>query len=547
MTNSSVGRAVVEALVAEGVTHAFTVPGESFLGILDAFNDEPSPIIVSTRHEEGAGFMAQALAQATNRPGVVLVTRAPGVTHLSIALHTAMQDSLPVLAIVGQVTTEDAGREAFQEIDLLAYGRTLCKAAFEVRMPERAAEIVAHALYVAQSGRPGPVLVAIPEDVANANNIQLMPAKRQRLSVSSPAPTAISQFQDMVNGSRSIAMVVGAGVLRARATDEAVRLAESLEAAVYTGFRRFDAFPNNHRCYAGNLPWLSQSMLEPLRSADLVLALGTRMGDFTSLGYTVPSVDQKLVQVDLDSSAMSVVRVPDLAIIADVGTVIREVLEKLPACSQGLITTRARTVTAAHEAYIAGSTAPHHLTDVALVDLPAAIGILSEVVPSETAIVSDAGAFSTYLNRYYRWTQPGTFYGTASGAMGYAVPTAVAVKLAEPARPVVAVVGDGGFAMTMSEIHTAVHLGLSQLVFLVFDNSTYGTIRYHQLRAFPGRDIAVEIGRSDLAAMGRAMGAAGVTVSSSSELGSVLSEAIQSEVPTVVHALTDPDQLSAWG
>jgi len=547
-TTTTVGQVIVESIRDAGVTHAFCVPGESYLGVLDAFNDVPEVSLVATHHEEGAGFMAHAMALATGRPGVALVTRAPGLTHLSIALHAAQQDSLPLIAIVGQVPRPSLGREAFQEVDIAAFGQSIGKAGLRLYDTDRATEVIRRAFYLANAGRPGPVVVELPEDVSGPTE-----AARSRSTAAGtpsngmPSHSVISQALEMLDGASSAALIVGGGVLRSGASGALAELVEQIGMAAFTGFRRFDAFPNEHAAYGGSIPWIPDSMKATVRTAEVVLAIGTRLGDFASLGYEVPSPDQLLIQVDVAAESMSVMRAPDLAIVADARTTITAMLDGLSHMSldQHRRAARRAVATAANRQYLDSTNVPNREVHDR-VDLGEAVCILRDTAPADTAIVSDAGAFSTFLNRYYRWSKPRTFFGTASGAMGYAVPAAIGAKLADPARPVVAVAGDGGFAMTMSEIHTAATLGLGGLVFLVFDNGTYGTIRQHQRRRYPGRHIAVDLGFADLAGVGEALGATVFRVTETDGLDSALRAALTDRRPSVIHCITDPEQLDAW-
>ena len=381
MTQSTVGQLIVEQIRAEGVSHAFCVPGESYLGILDAFFEMTDLSLVVTHHEEGAGFMADAMSKANGAPGVALVSRAPGLAHLAIALHAARQDATPLVAIVGQVESVDMGRDSFQEVDVLSLGRIVAKASFEVRSPDKAAEVIARAFFIARSGRPGPVVVSIPEEVANAST-ESVPTARRKIPVPAPLPADVARAASVLRSSTSVAMVVGAGVLQAKATGAAVELAERLGATVYTAWRRFDAFPNSHHLYAGNLPWLPPDLQAPLLGADVVLTLGTRLGDFTSLGYRVPTADQKLVQMDLTAEAMSVVRAPDVGILGDCQDSIHELLDAL--ANQSPPRDRLKAAEAAHDVYVRAST-PATSSKRQYVDLEVAMGILRRVLPASGA------------------------------------------------------------------------------------------------------------------------------------------------------------------
>jgi acetolactate synthase-1/2/3 large subunit len=546
MARSTVGRVIVDAIRKEGIRHVFCVPGESYLGLLDAFHEYEEPRLVTTHHEEGAGMMAEACAKASGRPGVVMVTRGPGLTHLAIAIHTAMQDSTPLVALVGQVPRGVSDRGAFQEVDVPALGRALGKWGVEIRDPERSAELVHRAFHVAQAGRPGPVLVSIPEDVGLAE-VHFGNYTRSQVPVPAPRIEDIERAASLLTDARSVAVLVGGGSLRSGATDALTGLATELAVPVYTAWRRFDAFPNAHPLYAGNVPWIPPHLQAPLREAGVILAAGTRLGDFTSFSYSLPSPDQRLIHIDVSAEAMSVASSADVPIQADC----RLAVEMLTGAVEGFAKTsmhrqRWRLATAAHQAYLDSTRASHQESKPGYVELAHAFEDLRRLLPTNTATTSDAGAFAAFLNRHFQWPEPGTFFGATSGAMGYAVPAAIGVKLTDPKRPVVAFSGDGGFAMVMSEVHTAVRLALEGIVFVVFDNHCYGAIKRNQRKLFPGREIATDLGEIDFCAVAEAMGAAAFKATSNSQLVSCVSAALAAQRPAVVQALTDPEELDAW-
>jgi acetolactate synthase-1/2/3 large subunit len=534
-------------MACHGVDYAFCVPGESYLPVLDAFHDEPKVTPIATHHEEGAGFMAHAWARATGRTGVAMVTRGPGMAHLAIALHAARQDSVPMVAIAGQVPSSAAGRESFQELDLVRFGEVVGKASVEITHADRAHEQIQRAFYLAASGRPGPVVVSLAEDLGyeRTDHDFLSP---QPIPLPAAGTDALRQAADILRDAQSIAIVTGSGIVSPDGSAVLARLAECVGAAVYNGWRRFDAFPNTHPQFAGNLPWLPAELTEALRRADVILAVGTRMGDLTSLGYTVPEAGQRLVQIDVCPESIVATRSGDVAIVGEARAACRALLGLLAGDPGDALVVEQRRLAAfaAGRRYVARSEPGRRAVPDEVVDVGAAIVTLRDLLPPQAAITSDAGSFAGYLNRHYRWHEPGTFYGTTSGSMGYAVPAAVGVKLADPGRPVVAVAGDGGFAMTMSEVHTAVRLGISGLVFVVLDNGVYGTIKNHQHRKFPGRDIAIELTSVDLMQVASGLGAEGVKVSTNAEFADACKDAIASPVPVVIQAMTSPRQIDAW-
>jgi acetolactate synthase-1/2/3 large subunit len=534
------GQAVAECLRREGVTAAFTVPGESFLAVLDAFHDHPEIRVVATRHEEGAGFAAEGYAKASGRTGVCLATRAVGASNLAIALHTARQDSTPVLALIGQAARSRRHREAFQEVELAEMFGPVVKWAVEIRDAARVPDLLAKALRLAQSGRPGPVLVAVPEDVLTeeADMVFRGPAPRLR---SRPDPGDAERAARLLAEAERPAVIVGGGVLRAQATAPAIALAERLQAAVYTAFRRFDAFPNEHPLYAGPLTLgVAQSLLQPLRDADVVLALGTRLSEVTTQDYRLPPPTARLIHADIDPDTVGATFEPAVGLLGDARLVAEDLLAALGKRRR----TDTRWAAAAHAEYLR-LTAPRPLSGSPS-EPEGLAAALREALPPGAAIVTDAGNFAPWLYRYVPHKQPGTMFGPTSGAMGYAVPAAIGVKLADPSRPVLAAAGDGGFGMTMAEVQTAARLGLGSFVVLVLDNGLYGTIAAHQRRQYPGRPVATEIGEADFAEVARGLGALAETIPSNDAFPAALARALAADRPAVLHVPIPPDRLSAW-
>ncbi len=541
-TRMTGGQAVVECLWREGCEVAFTVPGESFLAVLDAFHDQPGIRVVATRHEEGAGFAAEGYAKASGRTGLCMATRAVGAGNLSIALHTARQDSTPVLALIGQVQRARRSREAFQEVELAEAFGPIVKHAVEIRDAARIPDLMARALRLAQSGRPGPVLVAIPEDVLTEEADMAFRAPSPRLR-SRPDPAGVERAARLLADAKHPALIVGGGVLRAGATNQAIALAERLQAAVYTAFRRFDAFPNDHPLYAGPLTLgVAPVLLRALEQADAALALGTRLSDITTQGYRLPPATAALIHADIDPDTVGATFAPAVGLVGDARLVAEDLLASLgPGSPAARAATWARD---AHAEYLR-LTAPRalHASPAEPEGLAAA---LRAVLPPEAAVVTDAGNFAPWIYRYVPHTRPGTMFGPTSGAMGYAVPAAIGVKLATPGRPVVGIAGDGGFGMTMAEVQTAARLGLGAFVCIVMDNGLYGTIAAHQRREYPGRPVATDLGDADFAAVARGLGAAAETVRSNDAFAPALTRARAADRPAVLHVPTSPERLHAW-
>jgi acetolactate synthase I/II/III large subunit len=541
----STGRAVYESVRAQGVGHVFCVPGESYLSVMNAFHESSAPRLIATRHEEGAGLMAEAYAKATGGVGVCMVTRGPGLTHLAIALHTAQQDSTPLVALVGQVPSEFRYREAFQEMDVVAFARPMTKWALEINRGDRTAELMQKAFHVATSGRPGPVVVSLPEDV-DRDSVSSVPARRGVVFAAAPAQEGIAGVADLLRAASRPVIVVGGGITRAGATPDLVRLAEAVQAPVYTAWRRFDAFPNNHPLYLGPLPSVPADLAAPLLEADVILALGTRLGENTTKSYTWPVTGQRLVHIDISAEdAGNGWAGADIAIVSDVGRAVKALIENLGAVdTKG----RAKVIASARVRYMERTT-PRPYGPGAPAGQISLEGVYCEIlrrVPDSASITCDAGTFGGWLVRYYRWNYPRTLFAPTAGGMGYALPAAVGAKLARPDQPVIAFAGDGGFAMTMSEIETAVRLGLRGFVALVFNNNNYGTITAHQMREFPGRSVATTLGDIDFATAAEGMGALGYTVRTNADFARALDSALKADKPAVLNIIYDSQRLSPW-
>jgi len=539
------GRAVVDALVAAGVDHAFCVPGESFMGVLDALHDEPRIRVIATRHEGGAAFMAEAYAKVTRRPAVCMGTRMVGAANLAIGIHTAKQDSTPVIALLGQVTTEFRHREGFQEADLADIFGRVAKWAVEPPDASRCGELTLRAAREAVSGRPGPVVVSLREDLLN------MPVERAQfaaLEVPRPAPDpdAVTRIVELLAKAERPLLLLGGGVLAAGATAAFVRLAETLGVPVMCALRRADAFPNDHPLYLGQTGmWAPPSAQKRLRETDVLIAVGTRLGEAATVDYTFPAPSTKLVHVDIAAEQIGGHRVA-----ADVGCVAdaRLFAEALATAGASLDAGRRakwkEAACADHETIDRDTTpAPRGKARSGFVDQQSVVWHLRRLLPRDAIITSDAGNFGGWPHRFLRWNVPGTLVAPTSGAMGYGIPAAIAAKLASPDRLVVAYVGDGGMLMTGTELETAVR-ERTPFVAIVCDNSLYGTIRQVQEREHPGRQVATALGPVDFAAFARSLGAFGLSVRDADEFPAAFEEAWRANVPAVLHLRTDPQQLS---
>jgi acetolactate synthase I/II/III large subunit len=542
----TVARLIADTLHAAGVKFAFTVPGESFLGLLEAFADAGIRV-VATRHESGAAFMAEAYGQLTGRPAACLGTRAVGASNLAIGIHTALADSTPMFALVGQVERRHRGREAFQETDLAATIGGLARWAAEIDAPDRAVIVLAEATRRALAGRPGPVLISCPEDVLDVNVPAGSTVPPVRPPISRPEPGAIRAVIQLLASAERPVIVAGAGVLRSRCSRELVRFAELLEVPVVSSWRRGDVFPNDHPLYLGMSGYYAtRAARERLTETDGLVVLGSRLNQPTSLEYAVPRPGLRWAHVDLEPrNAIGGGSAPDIAIEADAAVFLRAAIARL---ERGVLAAepvqrRAATTADARARYEIDSAVDAGDWDGPGVHPGRIVSTLRAVLPDDAIVTTDAGNFGGWLARGFAFRRPATFLGPTSGAMGYAVPAAIAAAIVHRDRPVVAVAGDGGFAMTMTELETAVRERVRPIV-LVFDNERYGTIRMHQERRDSGRTPGTDLGRIDFALAAHALGARGVRVESTDAFEPALREALAADRPTVLHLLLDRSWVS---
>jgi acetolactate synthase I/II/III large subunit len=537
----TVAAVVAAALHSAGARWAFTVPGESFLGLLEALK-EVGIRVVATRHEAAAGFMAEAVGQLTSRPAIVLATRAVGGANLSIAVHTARQDSTPLIALLGQVARADRGREAFQEAELTATVGGYAKWSAEPHAAADVPSVVGEGLTRALTGRPGPVVLSFPEDLLDEE----VPGDARPAHSRPPAPRAdpddVAAVLRMLAAAERPVILAGAGVLRARCSNDLVRLIELIRVPVIASWRRGDVVPNDHPLYLGMTGYgAPRAVRERLEAADALLVLGCRLNEVTSYGYAVPRPGLRWAHVDLEPrvAATHGLPRPDLAVASDARVFIRSAIERLQGVALDAETTDRRmswndedrtrweaSVVVDQGEWAGPGVHPGRV-----------VATLRRLLPDEAIVTTDAGNFAGWLARGFRLRRPGTFLGPTSGAMGYGLPAAIAAALVHRDRPVVAWTGDGGFAMTMPELETAVRERL-RLVAIVLDNERYGMIRMHQERR--GDDAtATDLGPIDFATVARGLGADGVRVERDEEFEPALAAALASERPTVLHLVLD--------
>lgn len=509
------GVAATRVLEERGVRFAFGVPGESFLGLLDALYETPNIRLIGTRHEGGAAFMAEAVGKLTGMPAVCMGTRGVGAANLAIGVHTAYQDSTPLLALVGQVETPIRHREALQEVELAPFLSHITKWAVEAPNSERLPDLVSEAFRRSVTGRPGPVALALRGDILDGEVSAELP-KPSDVPTGAPDRDAVMRALELLQKAERPLIIAGGGVLRSGSTDALVAFAEQSGLPVVTAFRRHDAFPNDHPLYLGSLSIGAPApVIERARNADVVLAIGTRLGETTTFGYTIPGPDAALIHVDVSPEVAGQTFPAKIAMAADaalsIGMFITEAAGQ-PWPDRSAANAKDR------KGYDDATALPTTSAVDDLVDPALVIAELQRQLPADAVITCDAGNFYGWLSRYFRYRQPGTFLGPTSGAMGYAVPSAIAAALVRGNRvPSVAIAGDGGFLMTGSELAVAAQHGL-RVTCVVFNNAMYGTIRLHQERAYPGRVAGTDLASPDFVRYAEAFGGLGVRVEHNADI-----------------------------
>ena len=534
------GRVLVDQLVVHGATHAFCVPGESYLAALDAFHESPIEVTVC-RQEGGAAMMAEAHGKLSGKPGICFVTRGPGATNASAGIHVARQDSTPMILFIGQVERGMREREAFQEIDYRAMFGDLAKWVTEIDDACRIPEIVSRAFHTAASGRPGPVVVALPEDVLT--DIVAVPDARS-YSVPDPAPSQdeLNRLESLLAAARRPIVIAGGGRWCQSAVNSLVDFSERFGLPVATSFRRQSLFPCSHPHFIGDVGVGANSKLtSAIKNADLILLLGGRFSELPSQGYTllnIPTPVQRLIHVHPGVEELGRVYQPDLGLAVAPGSFLKSI-RHLPPREPGR--ERQAEISAMRASYERWSRVP---TDVpGRFNLGEALHLLQNRMPAETVIANGAGNYAAWVHRFCRFERFGTQLAPTSGSMGYGLPAGVAAARVDPSRPSVVIAGDGCFLMHGQEFATAVQYGLPVLV-IVIDNGMYGTIRMHQERNYPGRVVATDLRNPDFAAYAFAFGGHGERVEQTEDFMPAVERALASGRAAIVHCLVDPQAIT---
>jgi acetolactate synthase I/II/III large subunit len=534
------GQILVDQLIVHGVDHLFCVPGESYLAALDALHDASINVTVC-RQEGGAAMMAEAYGKLTGRPGICFVTRGPGATNASPGLHIARQDSTPMILFVGQVGREMKEREAFQELDYKAVFGSVAKWVVDVEDAGRLPELVSRAFHIATSGRPGPVVIALPEDMLT-EEASVADAPPYEVVETHPSLGQMADLQKLLWAARRPVAILGGSRWSAQAVQRFARFAERFALPVATSFRRQMLFCADHPSYAGDLGvGPNPKLLARVKDADLVLLVGGRLSEMPSQSYTlfdIPAPQQTLVHIHPDPSEIGRVYRPHLAVNAS-PTAFSAALEAVQPPNEIVWAERTRI---AHADYLAWSD-PGAVRTPGAMQMGAAMAHLREALPADTILCNGAGNFSSWVHRFWPFRHYGTQLAPTSGSMGYGVPAAVAAKRLHPERTVIAFAGDGDFLMNGQEFATAVQYDLPVVVVLL-DNGMYGTIRMHQEREYPGRISATMLKNPDFSAYAKAFGGHGERVERTDDFAPALERAMASGKPAILHVLIDPEAIT---
>jgi acetolactate synthase-1/2/3 large subunit len=531
---------LIDQLLIHGVDTVFCVPGESYLAATDAMYDAADRIrLFVARQEGGAATMAEAYGKLTNRPGICFVTRGPGATNASIGVHTARQDSTPMILFVGQVSSDQIGREAFQELDYAQVFGGLAKWATQVDDAARLPEIVHRAFTVATSGRAGPVVIALPENVLRSV-VVVDDARRYTPVQASPSAESVIRLGRLVAAAERPLLLVGGSGWTQDAATRVTRFAEQWNIPAVTSFRRQDLIDHRSESYAGTLgPGAGEALLGTVAQADLLLVVGARLGELTTADYSVPEAPrpvQQLVHVHAGVEELGRVYQPDLAIVSGMPQFAEALAALHPPATRTLGWDEWRAK--ARAAQVERSTVRSRPDGL---DAAAVVAHISATVPADTVVTNGAGNYTAWVHRYYRFTQHPTQLGPTSGAMGYGLPAALAAKIVHPDRICIAFHGDGCLMMTVQELATAAQYGLDVIV-VVVNNGRYGTIRMHQEMRYPGRTIATELTNPDFVALARSFGLHAERVEVTAAFPDAFSRALSAGRAALIELVTDPDQ-----
>jgi acetolactate synthase-1/2/3 large subunit len=533
------GKILIDQLVGEGCRAIFTVPGESFIAALDALFDESAIRTVVCRHEGGAAMMAEATGKLTGEPGVAFVTRAPGATNAASGVYVAHHDSTPMVLLVGLVERAHEGRGAFQEIDLQAMFGSVANWVGIARESERIPELVARAFQAARSGRRGPAVLGLPEDVLSAT-ADVEGAAPLQVPAPTPSAAQMTKLKAKLAAAERPLLLLGGGGWSAEAARDIGKFAEAFDMPVAVTFRRQDHLDNRHPCYVGHAGIdMDPKLAAAIRGADVLVVVGEGLGDIPTAGYALvaaPKPAQFLVHAHPSAAEIGRVYRADLPIVTG-GEAFAKVLSRLKPPAKTRWSRLRRDLRASYERLL------KPIPSAGRVRLEEVISTLSRQLPDDAIVTNGAGNYAGFLHRYYQYKGWPTQLAPTSGSMGYGLPAAIAAKLMYPERPVIALAGDGCLLMTGQELATAVQYGLP-IVIIVANNAMYGTIRMHQEQRYPGRVVATTLVNPDFVALARSFGAAAARVESTDAFAPALQRALAAKGPTLIELRIDPEAIS---
>jgi acetolactate synthase-1/2/3 large subunit len=535
-TTATSAHALLSVLATHGIDRVFLVPGESYLGLLDALNDFPQIDVVTCRHEAGAGFMACAEGRLTRRPGVFMVSRGPGASNGAIAVHTAQQDAIPLILVIGQVPKNDLRRQAFQEIDYQRMFGSIAKWVAEATDPAQLAELAFKAVRIATSGTPGPVVLVIPEDIQQQVVPQPQWSAHPHPSASA-ASEVLAQLRGLLTKAERPVIVAGGAFDVPQGREALLALAQSWHLPVAVSFRRHDIFPNTHPLYAGDLGLANPAQQMALfQSSDLIFALGTRFGDITSQGYTFPSLprpQQTFIHCYPDAEIVGKHFAPDVGLVCSPVALAKDLVREPQAPISPARRAWAARIRAQYEQIAAW---PQPMPGE-LIDFGDVVRALAPRIGNEAVVCLDAGTFAAPVYRHLPFVYPRRLMAPLSGAMGYGVPAAVACALRDPLRQVICMVGDGGFMMTGNEMIAAVARKLPVL-FILSNNGSYGSIRAHQDRDYPGRHLGTDLFNPEFTRLAQAFGMQAEQVTTPAQIEPALTRGLAARAPYFIEVVT---------
>ena len=527
------GHAVAQCLRNEGVKHIFSVPGESYIAVVDGIYNHPEIKLITNRQEGCAAFMAEGYAKATRTPGVCLVTRGPGATSASIGVHSAKYDSAPLVMLVGQVGRNARGREAGQEMDYEQFFGSFAKWVIEINDPKQIPRIMSRAFHIARTGRPGPVIVSLPRDVTESDTAIDM-VEPYPVVKPNPDPAVVETLIGRINAAKKPVLLIGSGTQYSHAWQEVIDFAEKFQLPVLTSYKRQDAFPNNHPNYAGNM-LTSNKHAQTLayEETDLLVVLGSRLSQQTTAGFRFPHLGMPFVHIDADEESIGQNARPEVGIVADsMQFLIAALKHPAPRPNES----RASWIAEHHAAQKGFCTPTERPTPK--VSMERVMKDLKAAMPANAITTTDAGSFGQWQQRFVEFDQPNSYISPSLGCMGPGVPSAVAAKIAYPNRTVIAHVGDGGFLMTGQEMATAKQYN-APIITIVYNNEGYNSIRMHQEAQYPGRHIGVALENPDFALMGEAYGALGLKVTRDEEFMPAFKRALAANRSALIEVQTD--------